>query len=327
MAFQLVSVFFGLVLLLAGGDLLVRGSSALARNFGVPPYVIGLTIVAFGTSSPELFINLLAAFQGNSEVSFGNIVGSNIVNIGLILGICAVVRPLTIQGVIISREIPMLLLASLVAVILAQDPLLRHSEAIFDRSDGLVFLLLFSVFMYYTVGDVFRQRKQDALLVQSADVQEKRSFRQKSGNVFLSIAGLMLLVAGGQIAVDSATIVAKHLQVPDVIIGLTIIAIGTSMPELITSVVATWKGQTDIAIGNIIGSNIFNILFISGLSAVVAPIPVPVRGGIEDVIVMLLFAILLLPLGITNKKRIVRWEGLVLLFMYFGYSIWRVFWL
>jgi cation:H+ antiporter len=221
----------------------------------------------------------------------------------------------------------MLILASLAAVILAMDPVFRHSEAMFDRSDGLVFLLLFSVFMYYTVGDVLRQRKTDALLVQSAEVSERKSFRQKAGNIFLSVSGILLLVAGGQITVDSATIVAKHFQVPDVIIGLTIIAIGTSMPELVTSVVATWKGQTDIAIGNVIGSNIFNILFINGLSAVVAPISVPVRGGIEDVGVMLLFSLLLLPLGITDKRRIVRWEGFALLVLYFGFSVWRLFWL
>lgn len=327
MTLQLLFIIAGLALLLGGGELLVRGGSALAREFNVPPHVIGLTVVAFGTSAPELFVNLLAAFQGNSEISFGNIVGSNIVNIGLIIGICAVIRPLTIQGAIITREIPMLLLASLVAVILAMDPVLRHSEAIFDRSDGLVFLLLFGVFMYYTVGDVLRQRKTDALLIQSAEVTEKKGFRKKAGNIFLSVMGVALLVTGGQIAVDASTIVAKHFQVPDVIIGLTIIAIGTSMPELVTSIVATWKGQTDIAIGNVIGSNIFNILFINGLSAVVAPIPVPVRGGIEDVVVMLLFAFLLLPLGITDKRKIVRWEGFALLFLYFAFSIWRLLWL
>jgi cation:H+ antiporter len=327
MTLHLLLVVLGLALLLGGGDLLVRGASALAKNFGVPPHIIGLTVVAFGTSAPELFVNLLAAYYGNSELSFGNIVGSNIVNIGLIVGLCAVIKPLAIQGVIISREIPMLLLASLVAVILAMDPLLRHSEAIFDRSDGLVFLLLFSVFLYYTAGDVLRQRKTDALLVQSAEIHEKKGFKQRAGNIFLTVSGVVLLVAGGQVVVNSATIVAKYFQVPDVIIGLSIIAIGTSMPELVTSVVATWKGQTDIAIGNVIGSNIFNILFINGLSAVVAPIPVPVKGGLEDIVVMLLFAILLLPIGITDKRKIVRWEGSVLLLCYFGFSIWRVLWL
>lgn len=325
MLLNLLLLFVGLAFLLGGGDLLVRGASALARGFGVPPLVIGLTVVAFGTSAPELSVNLLAAFQGNTEISFGNIIGSNIANIGLILGISAIIRPLAIEGVIITREIPMMVLASLLALIAGTDIVLRNSPNIFDRSEGLVFLLIFCVFMFYTIGDVIRKRKEDPLLQQAEHLLEKKSFKKTFYNLLLFIAGLMFLVFGGKVAVDAAVAVAELLNVPREIIGLTIIAVGTSLPELVTSGIATWKGQTDIAIGNVVGSNIFNLLLINGLSATIQPIPVPPSGGIQDLLVMVFLAVLLLPLCITDKKKIVRWEGALLLLVYFVFSGWRIY--
>ena len=325
MALNLLILFIGLALLLGGGDLLVRGASALAKGFGVPPLVIGLTVVAFGTSAPELSVNLLAAFQGNTEISFGNIIGSNIANIGLILGITAIIRPLAIEGVIITREIPMMVLASLVALIAGSDAILRNSPNIFDRSEGLVFLLIFCVFLFYTIGDVIRKRKGDPLLQQAEEISEKKSFKQSLYNLLLFIAGLILLVFGGKIAVDAAVAVAELLNVPRVIIGLTIIAIGTSLPELVTSGIATWKGQTDIAIGNVVGSNIFNLLLVNGLCSTLRPIPIPPSGGGQDLLMMVFLSLLLLPLCLTDKKKIVRWEGGLLLLLYFVFSGWRIY--
>ena len=317
-------LFVGLALLLGGGDLLVRGASALAKNLGIHPLVIGLTVVAFGTSAPELSVNLLAALKGNTEISFGNIIGSNIANIGLIIGISAIIRPLAIEGVIITREIPMMVLASLITLVAGIDSLLRNSANAFDRSDGLIFLLIFSVFMFYTIGDVIRKRKEDPLLLQAQEFQEKKSFKSTFYNLFLFITGLILLVSGGKLSVDSAVKVAELLNVPSEIIGLTIIAIGTSLPELVTSGVATWKGQTDIAIGNVVGSNIFNLLLINGICASLRPIPVPEKGGNYDLLMMLFLSLFLLPLCITDKSKIVRWEGAVLLALYIGFSLWRV---
>jgi cation:H+ antiporter len=325
MVLNLLLLFVGLAFLLGGGDLLVRGASALAKGFGVPPLVIGLTVVAFGTSAPELSVNLLAAFQGNTEISFGNIIGSNIANIGLILAVSAIIRPLAIEGMIITREIPMMVLASLLALIAGMDAILRNSPNIFDRSEGLIFLLIFCVFLFYTIGDVFRRRKEDPLLQQAEEISERKSFKKTFYNLLLFIAGLIFLVVGGKVAVDAAVAVAELLNVPRVIIGLTIIAIGTSLPELVTSGIATWKGQTDIAIGNVVGSNIFNLLLVNGLCATLRPIPIPPSGGGQDLLMMAFLSLLLLPLCVTDKKKIVRWEGVLLLLLYFVFSGWRIY--
>jgi cation:H+ antiporter len=324
MAINLLLLCSGLALLLGGGDLLVRGASALARSFQVSPLVIGLTIVSFGTSAPELSVNLLAAFQGNSEISFGNIIGSNIANIGLIIGISALVRPLAIEGVIITREIPMMVLASLLALVTGMDLLLRNSPDMFDRSDGMVLLLIFSVFLFYTFSEVIRKRKSDPLLQQAQEIVSQRSVKSTLFNLLLFVVGLVLLVFGGKIAVDAAVVVAELFRVPRVIIGLTIIAVGTSLPELATSGIAAWRGQTDIAIGNVVGSNIFNLLLITGLCSTVQPIPVPAVGGKQDLLMMMFLALLLLPLSITDKRKIVRWEGGLLLLAYLGFNLWRV---
>lgn len=324
MVIQIFLLAVGLVLLLGGGDLLVRGASALAGTFGISPLVIGLTVVAFGTSAPELAVNLLSAFQGNTEISFGNIIGSNIANIGLIIGICAIIKPLKIEGVVIAREIPMMVLASLITLVAGTDVFLRGSPNRFDRSDGLVALLIFGVFLFYTIGDVISKRKTDPLLQQAEVIYERKSSDKTVHNLFLFFTGLILLVLGGKVAVDAAVRVAELLNVPRVIIGLTILAIGTSLPELVTSVIATRKGQTDIAIGNIVGSNIFNLLFVNGICSTVRPIAVPASGGVADLFMMVFLSIVLLPLCISDKRKLVRLEGGFLLTLYLGFSFWRI---
>jgi cation:H+ antiporter len=324
MTLHLLLLCAGLALLLGGGDLLVRGASALAKGFGISPLVVGLSVVAFGTSAPELSVNLMAAFQGNSDISFGNIIGSNIANIGLILGISALIRPLAIQGTIISREIPMMLLASALALLAGMDHLLRQAPNAYDRTDGLILLLIFSVFLYYTIGDILRAKPDELFLEGNEDFPGKKSFSHMVANLLLFAGGLLFLVLGGKLAVNGAVGVAELLQIPKAVIGLTIIAVGTSLPELVTSGMATLKGQTDIAIGNVVGSNIFNLLFITGLSATVAPIPVPSAGGWQDLVMMVFLSLFLLPLCLTDRKRIVRWEGALLLLLYMGFSAWRV---
>lgn len=323
MVLNLLLLLLGLGLLLGGGDLLVRGASALAKSLGVSSLVIGLTVVAFGTSAPELSINLLAAFQGNTEISFGNIIGSNIANIGLIIGCAALIRPLRIEGAIISREIPMMVLASLLALIAGSDIILRNTPNVFDRSDGLIFLLLFGVFLYYTIGDVIHKRQTDPLLNQAEVLTRKRSINPLLVNVVFFIGGLACLIAGGKLSVDAAVSIAEAFQIPRVVIGLTIIAIGTSLPELVTSIIATLKGQTDLAIGNVVGSNIFNLLLVNGLCSTIKPIPIPASGGSYDLYMMIFLSLFLLPLCITDKKQIVRWEGGILLAIYFCYGLWR----
>ncbi|UCG28583.1 MAG: sodium:calcium antiporter [Bacteroidales bacterium] len=179
--------------------------------------------------------------------------------------------------------------------------------------------------MFYTIGDVIRKRKTDLLLQQAEELSERKSFRKILYNLFLFIAGLALLVSGGKISVEAAVSIAGLLNIPRVIIGLTIVAVGTSLPELVTSVIATLKGQTDMAIGNVVGSNIFNLLFINGICATVKPIPVPEAGGGQDLFMMIFLSLFLLPACITNKRKIVRWEGAVLLIFYLGFSVWRIY--
>ncbi|MCW8795495.1 MAG: calcium/sodium antiporter [Chlorobium sp.] len=323
---MLLDSFFlvlGLTLLLGGGNFLVTSASAMARNLGVSPLVIGLTVVAFGTSAPELSINLLGALQGSGEISFGNIIGSNIANIGLVLGLTALIRPLTIESLIISREIPMMILISIITLIVGSDVFLRSSPDIFDRSDGLVLLMLFGVFMYYTIGDVLKKRR-DSLVEEAEEFSGGRGLRDTVLNLVMFVGGLAGLLLGGKISVDAAVGLAEALEIPQVIIGLTVVAIGTSLPELVTSLVATFQGKTDIAVGNVVGSNIFNLLLVNGVCSSITPIAVPVNGGFYDLFMMILLAVFLLPMSITHKKKIVRWEGAVLLAMYLGYNIWRI---
>ena len=323
MILNLLLLVVGLTLLLGGGDLLVRGASALAKSLGVPPLVIGLTIVAFGTSAPELSINLLAVLKGSTDICFGNVIGSSIANIGLIIGISALIRPLSVEGVIIRREIPMMVLASLLALVAGSDVLLRGCDSSLDRADGLILLLIFGVFLYYTISDVIWKKQDDELIHEVEQMKERRSFRKTALNLLILIVGLVFLVLGGKVAVDAAVNVAEALNVPKVIIALTVVAIGTSLPELAAAGIATWRGHTDIAIGSVVGSNIFNILLVNGVCAVVRPVPVPRHGG-YDLLMMLFLSLFLLPLGMTNRNRIMRWEGGVLLGLYIAFCVFRV---
>lgn len=319
---NLALIVVGFALLLGGAEALVRGASALARLFGVSPLIIGLTVVAFGTSTPETAVNITASLSGVSDIAFGNIIGSNIANIGLILGLTALLKPLDIESQIISRELPMMLLASVGAVVLGFDPLLRGAVSLYDRADGLILLLFFAVFLYYTIGDVLRKRKSDALIREASASLAGGGAHSYLAQWGLIVVGLAGLVLGGRVTVESASALALAFGVPSVVVGLTVVALGTSLPELATSLVATWRGQTDIAVGNVVGSNIFNLLFVAGLSATIAPITVP-PAGLTDLLVMTVFAVVLLPFALLNDRRIVRREGLILLLAYLGYVVWR----
>lgn len=320
---SIVWLLVGLVLLLGGGDLLVRGASGLARHFGVSALVIGLTVVAFGTSAPELSVNIIGAMEGKSDISFGNVIGSNLANIGLVLGLTALVRPLTIHGTIIVREIPLMLLGTTATVILILDPLLRDAAPVIDRSDGCLLLLLFTIFLYSAIGDVVRNRRSDPLVAQAEHFTEPvKTPVSLLVNVLLVGAGLAALVYGGDRTVAAAADIAQGLGVPDVVIGLLLVAVGTSLPELATSIVAVRRGETDIAVGNIVGSNVFNLLLVLGTTAVVRDVPVP-KGGLIDVLAVLVLSFVLVPMCMTYDRRLVRREGVLLFGGWSGYCAWR----
>jgi cation:H+ antiporter len=306
---HLLLLLGGLVILISGGGLLVRGATALADRLGVAPVIVGMTVVAFGTSTPELVVNIASAVRGESAIGFGNVVGSNIANIGLLLAITALAYPLVIHRSIISREIPMMLLASLAALALGLDSLTDGGTDRFTRSDGMILLLLFGVFLYYTLGDALRQSDGDAGLVTPAGTDSDTTRLSTTGMTLaaLIIGGLLMLVVGGELTVRGALGVAVALGVPEVIIGLTLVAVGTSLPEMATSVIAARRGQTDMAVGNIVGSNIFNMLFIWGVTVTFMPTDLPAHGRI-DLLVMTIFAAALLPMAWT-QRRLSRLEG------------------
>jgi cation:H+ antiporter len=297
----------GLVLLFIGGEGLIRGSSNLAIKIGITPLVVGLTVVAFGTSAPELVVSLKAALIGNSAISLGNVVGSNIANIALILGTAALVRPLEIHTKVIIREIPIMIGLSILLFIFLIDGELGLIE-------GLIFVFGIAA---YTVVNVMMAQKEKSKLVND-EFQE--GLKSKLGipiSIVLIVAGLALLILGANLFVQSAVAIAKLFNISDAIIGLTIVAVGTSLPELVTSIIAAYKNESDLAVGNVVGSNIFNILSILGITALIIPIS---SAGISfiDFGVMIFTAIILLPLSRTGYK-ISRIEGSFLLAGYIIY--------
>lgn len=297
----------GLILLFVGAEGLIRGSSNLAIKMGITPLVVGLTVVAFGTSTPELVVSLKAALIGNSSISLGNVVGSNIANIALILGVAALIRPLDVHAKVIMREIPIMIGISVLLLLLLIDGELGFF-------DGLVFV--FGI-VIYTVVNVMMARKEKNSEV---DTEFKEGLKSKLGiriSIILMIGGLGLLIVGANLFVQSAVAIAKIFNVSDAIIGLTIVAVGTSLPELITSIVAAYKKESDIAIGNVVGSNIFNILGILGITALIIPIS-SVGISYIDLVVMVFTAIILFPLS-RSGFSISRFEGAILLIGYFGY--------
>lgn len=297
----------GLVTLFIGAEGLIRGSSNLAIKIGITPLVVGLTVVAFGTSTPELVVSLKAALLGNSSISLGNVVGSNIANIALILGVAAIIKPLDVHANVIMREIPIMIVITVLFLFLLIDGELGFI-------DGLIFVIGLVI---YLIVNVLLARKEKNPEV---DSEFKEGLKSKLGvpvSIVLMLAGLGLLILGANLFVQSAVAIAKMFNVSDAIIGLTIVAIGTSLPELITSIVASYKKEADIAIGNVVGSNIFNILGILGITALIIPIS-SVGLGYVDLGVMLFTAIILFPLSRTGFS-ISRFEGAILLVGYAGY--------
>lgn len=304
----------GLVLILVGANILTDGSSAIARRMGISDLVVGLTVVAFGTSAPELVISLMAAIGGNAPMAVGNVVGSNIFNILVIIGITAMVRPIAIQKSVMTMEIPMVMLSSLVVLILGNSAWLDGvPDNVITRTDGIFLLIFFLLFMRYTLATA-RSGAADGD-VDSSSANTMPVWR----SVLYVLGGLAALIFGGDKFVDGASGVAHVLGMSDAVIGLTIVSAGTSLPELATSVVAALKGRPGIAVGNVIGSNIFNVVMVLGISATVSPLPFAGIGNV-DLGVLVLSSLLFFAFGWWFKERtITRAEGTVLALVYVGY--------
>ena len=321
MSLELITLMFGLLLLLLGGKMLVSGASGIALTMGIPRVVVGMTAVAFGTSAPDLAVSLLGAVKGNPGITFGNVVGSNIANIGLLLGLTSIVRRLEVESVIITREIPMMLLSCGAVLALALDSWHSISPDIISRGDGFMLLLLFAVFLYYTTWDLRREMHKDSFVEEAKHEIFWKTFRKFGPLAALIVFGIAALVLGGHLLVDSAANIARTAGVPELVIGASLIAIGTSLPELVTCIYAAWKGMPDLVVGNIVGSNIFNTLLILGCTSAVTPVPVP-QGAYIDLWGMSFLSCLLLVLSITEKRVITRAEGAGLVFAYSWYALW-----
>lgn len=310
LTYALMILGFGVVIL--GAECLVRGASALAKRLKVSELVIGLTVVAFGTSLPELFVNLTASIKAEHGIALGNIIGSNTANILLILGISGLISPLTVTKGTVWKEIPLSLLAVLLVGMLANDRLIDGGDYCgLTRSDGLVFLSFFAVFLYYSAGIAGQ--------ITGAAEQVPRRDYGLGWTIFLVAAGLFCLIAGSRWLVDGAVEMASELGVSQSVIGVSVVAAGTSLPELTTSAVAAYKGNFEIAVGNVIGSNIFNVFFILGVSSVIRPIPFESEQNL-DVGVSIVAGVILLVFMFTGKRRVLdRWESAILVIMYVVY--------
>lgn len=325
MVLAILLLIAGLILLIKSANWFVDGASSLALRFKISSIVIGLTVVAFGTSSPELVVSVTSALEGNTGVAFGNVVGSNIANILLILGITAIITPVTVKKNTVWKEIPMSFLGAVVMAILGLQLVLDNKTlntisftspeqiGTLSFSNGLILLAFFIIFLYYTFGI-------------AKSTGEEPELKKRSGMVtfVLIVIGVIGLVVGSRLFVDNAVIIARSLGVSDTFIGLTIVAIGTSLPELVTSIVAALKKRVELAVGNIVGSNIFNIFFILGVTALVNEIPMSGKEVVDILVLFVATFVLFASLFVYRKHCITRAEGAVMFCSYIAYLVFLV---
>lgn len=308
-----VVLIVGLVLLIKGADWFVDGASGLAKRMGVSPLVIGLTIVAFGTSAPEAAVSITSALKGSGGISLGNVVGSNLFNLLVVVGGCAIIKPTTIDKSIIKKDFPYSILATIVLLCGMFDAIMGDGAAMISRSDGLMVLAFFLIFMYYTVTSAIGEKPEEN------ENEEKVALPKL---IIMLIIGLAAIIGGGQMVVNGASDVARSFGVSETLIGLTIVAVGTSLPELVTSLVAIKKGEDNIAIGNVVGSNIFNVLFIVGIGSAIRSI------AVDSVIItdtlMLLVINTLFYVYIARKKSVSRNAGIVMVVAYIAYMMYAI---
>lgn len=311
---SIVFLIIGLVLLVKGADYFVEGSSSIAKRFNIPSMVIGLTLVAFGTSAPELAVSVSGSLNQANGIVFGNVVGSNIVNILFILGISAFITPISMKSKTIFKEMPFAILTTIALMLMVMDGLINGDPiSVISHSEGWILLLLFAIYLYSMVEISIMGKEESA---------EEILVLPMPKSVIFTIGGLLTIIFGANLVVNGASEIAALFGLSETLIGLTIVAIGTSLPELITSVVAAKKGENDIAVGNIVGSNIFNVLFVMGVSAVIYPVDIAIENY-ADLWILLAAMLVVVPMMYTSKK-ISRWEGVLMMLGYVGYTVYII---
>ena len=316
----------GFVLLVKGADVFVDGSSGIARFFKIPSLVIGLTIVACGTSAPEAAVSITASITGQTGIAVGNISGSNIFNILVVLGICAMIKPISVQRSIMNRDYLLMLIACVAFFVVSADIWLGSGTNMVSRGDGIILALFFCIFMYMTIRSALKGRNEPTTL---PDVPHEAPKEEKAEppvklpkSIIMAILGLAGVVIGGQLVVNGASDIAKSFGASETLIGVTVVAIGTSLPELVTSIMAARKGENDIAVGNVIGSNIFNILFIISAASIINPLTLDMESLI-DMIIMFAVTVMVYLFAVT-KKKITRVEGGIMTAMYVAYTAYAI---
>ncbi len=314
MVLTFILLLVGFVILVKGADFLVDGAASIAKKYNISNLVIGLTVVAFGTSTPELLVNIMSSVKGYNDAAFGNVIGSNILNLLVILGISGVIYPLVVQRKTVSFEVPLSLVAAILLFILVNDVLIFDAnEDILSRIDALILLLFFGLFMVY----IARTMKS------GPDVNEGEAIKVYSTwlSVLYFVLGLAMLVGGGSLVVDNAVTIARQYGLSEKIIGLTILAAGTSLPELATSAVAAYRKQADIAIGNVVGSCIFNIFLVLGITGLINPAPYNVVLNFDLYVLGASTVLLMIFMFTINQRKLDRWEALMMLIGYVAYTI------
>lgn len=312
MLIQIILLIVGFILLIKGADVFIDGASSTASNFKISKMLIGLTIVAFGTGAPELAVSFNAISSGNTDMVLGNVIGSNINNVLLILGVAALIRTITVKRNTVKKELPLHLLITSILIVLFLDTEINNIVPnMISRSDAIAILLIFSVFIYY-IFSISRNK---------IDEDEEPGKYSTSKSLLLVTLGLVGILIGGDLVVDSATNIAKILNISERVISLTIIAIGTSLPELVTTIISSIKKEQDILVGNIIGSNIFNICIVLGLPTAIYGSIIPSSFQIIDLIVLLLMSICIYTLPRINNYKITRMDGVFLILIYIAYYI------
>lgn len=319
MLIAILLLLVGFVILIKGADFLVNGASSAAKKFGISNLAIGLTVVAFGTSAPELVVNVISAVNGNTDAAFGNIIGSNNFNLLFILGVAGIIYPLVVQKNTVRFEVPLSLLAVLVLYLLVNDNRLwgtPESENILSRIDAFILLGFFGLFMMY----VYRTMKNTNDLGEGEQIK----IYSTGMSIGMVILGLAMLVGGGKLVVDNAIDIAHYYGLSEKLIGLTILAAGTSLPELATSCVAAYRKNTDIAIGNVVGSNIFNIFFILGITGVIRPLPYSIAFNFDVYILSGATLLLMIFMFTLNQSKLDRWEAVLLFMAYITYTVYLI---
>ncbi len=322
---EFVLLLGSLAILLISANYFVDGIAGIAERLGVPKIVIGMTLVAFGTSTPELVVNSISAWRGVTDLAFGNIIGACLVNVGVVLALTAMINPLRIEASVVTRELPFLAFSVLIVLVISLDSLLDNGAPNhWSRNDGIILLFLFAIFLLYSVRHAIRVRYTDAFIT---DVQDQPAPNRGYSILILTaiaVAGFLGVSFSAQWTVDYAVSIARSFGVSEAIIGLTIISVGTTLPELSTCLIAARKGDADLALGNIIGSNLFNLLCIGGIVSTLHPVDIP-AGGILDVAVMAFLSAILLPFALLSGHTITRREGAFLMIVYLVYLSYRLY--